>query len=173
MDILLLTVVIIVILALIFDFINGFHDTANAIATAVSTRALTPRRAILIAATMNFLGALTFTCVAQTITIGIADPFDLDNGLLVIVAALISAIIWNLLTWYLGIPSSSSHAIIGAIDDSVIVSAGAGAVHFYVFISIVEGLIFSPFIAFFIGYNLCAIIKVSFFDGKLAKPNNQ
>lgn len=173
MDILLLTVVIIVILALIFDFINGFHDTANAIATAVSTRALTPRRAILIAATMNFLGALTFTGVAQTITSGIADPFDLDNGLLVIVAALISAIIWNLLTWYLGIPSSSSHAIIGAITGAVIVSAGAGAVHFKGFISIVEGLIFSPFIAFIIGYIMYAIIKVIFKNAKLAKTNKQ
>lgn len=173
MDILLIIVVLIVILALIFDFINGFHDTANAIATSVSTRALTPRRAIIIAATMNFVGALSFTGVAQTITSGIANPFDLENGLVVIIAALLAAIIWNLVTWYFGIPSSSSHALIGGITGAVIASAGMMAVNFKGFISILEGLLLTPFIAFALGYLIYAIVKVIFKNANLAKTNKR
>src|SRR5690606_34447425 len=105
MDTILILTILVVIFALAFDFINGFHDTANAIATSVSTRALKPRTAIMLAATMNFVGALTFTGVAKTITKDIVDPFVLENGSLVILAALVSAIIWNLITWYFGIPS--------------------------------------------------------------------
>lgn len=104
---------IIVFLALSFDFINGFHDTANTIATSISTKALPPRVAILFSAFMNLLGALTFTGVAQTIGGKIADPLVLDNGITIVAAALIAAISWNLITWYFGIPSSSSHAQIG------------------------------------------------------------
>src|SRR3954453_17181157 len=100
MSIVLFLTILIVIGALAFDFINGFHDTANAIATSVSTKALKPRQAILLAATMNFLGALTFTGVAKTITSDIIDPFKMQNGHIVIIAALISAIAWNLVTWY-------------------------------------------------------------------------
>src|SRR5690625_2474535 len=173
MNTLLFVVILIVIFALIFDFINGFHDTANAIATSVSTRALTPRRAILLAATMNFLGAITFTGVAQTITSGITDPFALGDGLTVILAALIAAIIWNLVTWYFGIPSSSSHAIIGAITGAVLVSAGINAVHFQGFISILEGLFFSPVIAFVVGYIIFALIKMIFRNANLPKTNKR
>ncbi|TMN21318.1 inorganic phosphate transporter [Lentibacillus cibarius] len=173
MNSLLFVVVFIVIFALIFDFINGFHDTANAIATSVSTKALTPRRAIILAAVMNFLGALTFTGVAQTITSGIANPFDLQNGTTMILAALISAITWNLITWLFGIPSSSSHAIIGAIAGAVIASEGFSAVQYGGFISIIEGLIFSPVIAFVVGYILYSIIKVVFKNRNLAKTNKQ
>ncbi|GAB4073801.1 inorganic phosphate transporter [Barrientosiimonas marina] len=173
MNSLLVIVVLIVIVALAFDFINGFHDTANTIATAVSTKALTPRVAITLAAVMNFLGALTFTGVAQTITSGIANPFDLENGTTVILAALISAIIWNLITWLFGIPSSSSHAIIGAIAGAVIASDGFGAVQFGGFISIVEGLILSPLVAFGVGYILYSIIKLIFKNRNLAKTNKQ
>jgi len=173
MDGLIITVILIVIFALVFDFINGFHDTANAIATSVSTKALTPRRAILLAAVMNFVGALTFTGVAKTITSGIADPFELDNGLLVIMAALLAAIIWNLATWYYGIPSSSSHAIIGAITGAVIVSSGFGAVHFSGFLKIIEALILSPIIAFAIGFIVYAIIKVIFKNQNLTKTNKR
>ena len=107
MDAILILTILVVIFALGFDFINGFHDTANAIATSVSTRALTPRTAVLLAAVMNFVGALTFTGVAKTISKDIVDPFALQNGSLVILAALLSAIAWNLITWYFGIPSSS------------------------------------------------------------------
>ncbi|MUV36937.1 putative low-affinity inorganic phosphate transporter [Lentibacillus sp. JNUCC-1] len=173
MDSLLLVVICIVIFALIFDFINGFHDTANAIATSVSTKALPPRRAIMLAASMNFLGALTFTGVAQTITSGIANPFDLENGTTVILAALIAAIIWNLVTWVFGIPSSSSHAIIGAIAGSVIASDGFNAVQYSGFISIIEGLLASPLIAFVAGYIIYTIIKIVFKNRNLAKTNKQ
>ena len=120
MDTLLLLTILIVICALAFDFINGFHDTANAIATSVSTKALKPRHAIVMAAIMNFLGAMTFTGVAKTITKDIVNPYTLDNGSVVILAALLAAIAWNLITWYFGIPSSSSHAIIGAIAGAAI-----------------------------------------------------
>lgn len=171
MDTLLLVVILIVVFALVFDFINGFHDTANAIATSVSTRALTPKKAIIIAASMNFLGALTFTGVAQKITSGIVDPFELDNGLTVILAALIAGIIWNLVTWYFGIPSSSSHAIIGAITGAVLMSAGPSVVHFQGFISILEGLLFSPFIAFILGFIIFALIKNIFKNAHLEKTN--
>ena len=142
MDTLLIITVIIVVLALSFDFINGFHDTANAIATAVSTKALKPRHAILMAAIMNFVGAMTFTGVAKTITKDIVDPFTLDNGSVVIMAALISAIAWNLVTWYYGIPSSSSHAIIGSIAGAAIAAAGFGAIHFEGFMKIIFALTF-------------------------------
>ena len=110
MDTILFLTIMVVVFALAFDFINGFHDTANAIATSVSTRALKPRTAVFMAAIMNFIGALTFTGVAKTISKDIVDPFVLDNGSLVILAALTAAIAWNLITWYYGIPSSSSHA---------------------------------------------------------------
>lgn len=173
MDSLFIVIILIVILALIFDFINGFHDTANAIATSVSTKALTPRRAIILAATMNFVGALTFTGVAQTITSGIANPFDLQNGTTVIMAALLSGIVWNLITWYFGIPSSSSHAIIGGIVGAVIASAGFGAVQYKGFLSILEGLLISPVIAFVVGFILYGIIKVIFKNSNLAKTNKR
>ena len=171
MDTLLLITVLIVILALSFDFINGFHDTANAIATAVSTKALKPRHAILMAAIMNFVGAMTFTGVAKTITKDIVDPFTLENGSIVIMAALISAIAWNLITWYYGIPSSSSHAIIGSIAGAAIAAAGFGAIHFDGFLKIIFALLFSPVIAFVAGYIVYSIFKVIFKNNNLTKTN--
>ncbi|OAB36058.1 inorganic phosphate transporter [Paenibacillus glacialis] len=150
---------IVIFLALAFDFINGFHDTANAIATSVSTRALKPRVAILMAAAMNFLGAITFTGVAKTIGGSVADPAALDNGIQVVIAALLAAIIWNLVTWWFGIPSSSSHALIGALTGAVFVGAGAGYVKWEGFISILKVLIFSPLIAFAIGYIIMTVLK--------------
>ncbi|OAB26457.1 inorganic phosphate transporter [Paenibacillus macquariensis subsp. defensor] len=150
---------IVVFLALAFDFINGFHDTANAIATSVSTRALKPRVAIIMAAAMNFLGAITFTGVAKTIGGSVADPAALDNGIEVVIAALLAAIIWNLVTWWFGIPSSSSHALIGALTGAVLVGAGAGYVKWEGFISILKVLIFSPLIAFAIGYIIMTLLK--------------
>src|SRR4029079_13227619 len=104
-----LLMVLIIAVALAFDYINGFHDTANAIATSVSTRALRPRVALAMSATANFVGALTGTAVAQTIGAGLIAP-QAEGGL-VVAAALVGAIVWNLLTWRLGIPSSSSHAL--------------------------------------------------------------
>ncbi len=161
----------IVICALAFDFINGFHDTANAIATAVSTKALKPRHAIIMAAIMNFLGALMFTGVAKTITKDIVDPFTLNNGSVVILAALLAAIIWNLVTWYYGIPSSSSHALIGAVAGAAIASAGFSALHYSGFIKIIIALIVSPLLAFVVGYIMYSIFKVIFKNNNLTRTN--
>ncbi|WP_411343823.1 anion permease [Paenibacillus sp. WLX1005] len=150
---------IVVFLALAFDFINGFHDTANAIATSVSTRALPPRTAILMAAVMNFVGAITFTGVAKTIGGSVADPTKLDNGIQIVIATLIAAIIWNLATWLFGIPSSSSHALIGALAGAVLVGAGSDSVNWSGFGTIVEGLLLSPLIAFVMGFIVMYILK--------------
>ncbi|AJS57188.1 inorganic phosphate transporter [Paenibacillus sp. IHBB 10380] len=150
---------IVIFLALAFDFINGFHDTANAIATSVSTRALKPRVAILMAAAMNFLGAMLFTGVAKTIGGSIADPTTLDNGIEIVIATLLAAIIWNLVTWWFGIPSSSSHALIGALTGAVLVGAGSDKVKWSGFIEILEVLILSPLIAFAIGYVFMTVLK--------------
>lgn len=150
---------IVIFLALAFDFINGFHDTANAIATSVSTRALKPRTAIILAAVMNFVGAILFTGVAKKIGGSVTDPTTLDNGLEVVIATLLAAIIWNLATWWLGIPSSSSHALIGALAGAVFVGAGSSHIKWSGFIEIVEGLLLSPLIAFVIGYIIMTILK--------------
>ena len=115
-----LSLIIVITLALIFEFINGFHDTANAIATSISTRVMTPTVAIILTAAMNFVGALTSDKVAKTIYKGLIHG---SVEQYVIVAALIAAIIWNLITWYIGIPSSSSHALIGGLVGSSIVYA--------------------------------------------------
>jgi PiT family inorganic phosphate transporter len=116
--------VVIVAVALAFDFTNGFHDTANAVATSVSTRALSPRIAVLIAAVMNFLGAFSSTAVAKTVGDGLinTDPGRVTPHL--ILAALIGAITWNLFTWYLGLPSSSSHALVGGLVGAALAAGG-------------------------------------------------
>jgi inorganic phosphate transporter, PiT family len=116
----------IILVALAFDFINGFHDSANSIATVVATRVLSPAAAVLWAATFNFVAAfLVGTAVAQTIGKGLVDPSILDPDL--ILAALLGAIIWNLITWWLGLPSSSSHALMGGLGGAALAKAGAGA----------------------------------------------
>ncbi|MBO2945663.1 inorganic phosphate transporter [Paenibacillus sp. F411] len=153
---------LVVFLALAFDFINGFHDTANAIATSVSTRALKPRTAILLAASMNFVGAMMFTGVAKTIGGKVADPATLDNGIQIVIATLIAAIIWNLVTWWFGIPSSSSHALIGALAGGVFAGAGSDALNYGGFRDIILALILSPLIAFIGGYLIMQLLKVIF-----------
>src|SRR5690625_1263215 len=173
MNTLLLITIIIVLLAVIFDFINGFHDTANAIATSVSTKALQPRHAIILASVMNFAGAMTFTGVAKTITKDIVDPFVLENGSLVIIAALIAAILWNLITWYYGIPSSSSHALIGSIAGAAIAAAGFKALNYGGFSTIIKALLISPLIAFVIGFIVYSIFKVVFRNNNLSKTNRR
>ena len=172
MEYILIITVAIVIFSLIFDFINGFHDTANAVATAVSTRALTPRTAIILASVMNFIGALTFTGVASTITKDIVDPFKLENGLVVVLAAIMAAIIWNLVTWFFGIPNSSSHALIGSIAGAAIASQGTFAVlHYQGFTKIIIVLLLSPVIAFCVGFIMYSIVKVVFKNANLTKTN--
>jgi inorganic phosphate transporter, PiT family len=174
MDTLFIITILVVIGALVFDFINGFHDTANAIATSVSTKALKPRHAILLAAVMNFVGAMTFTGVAKTITNDIIDPKSLEhieNGSIVILAALIAAIAWNLITWYYGIPSSSSHAIIGSVAGAGIAAAGFGALKSEGIIKIVKALTISPLLAFVVGFILYSIFKIVFKNNNLSKTN--
>lgn len=173
MDTVLLLTVLIVIAALAFDFINGFHDTANSIATSVSTKALKPRHAIILAATMNFVGAMAFTGVAKTITKDIVDPFVLQNGSLVILSALIAGITWNLITWYYGIPSSSSHAIIGSIAGAAIAAAGIGALNVSGFGKILQALLLSPILAFTVGFIIYSIFKVVFKNNNLTKTNKR
>lgn len=151
--------IIIVILALLFDFINGFHDTANAIATSISTRALSPRFAVTYAAVLNFAGAIISSEVAKTIGGKIADPSKIENGVQIVIAALISSIIWNLLTWYYGIPSSSSHTLIGSLAGGVIAGAGASSLNWDGFIQIIVILIFSPIVAFGTGFLIMVLIK--------------
>ena len=138
---------LVVFLALAFDFINGFHDTANAIAAAVSTGALTARQAIMMAAVLNFLGAvLVGTAVAKTIGKGIIDPSVATSWL--VIAALFSAIAWNLITWYWGLPSSSSHALIGGIMGAAVASKGWDSLHLKGIAQIFENLVFSPVLGF-------------------------
>ena len=120
-----LMLVAVVVLAVIFDYINGFHDTANAIATSVATRALSPRNAIIMATAFNFIGAFAGTAVAKTIGAGLVDESTTTPA--VVAAALIGAIVWNLITWYCGLPSSSSHALIGGLLGATLVAAGVGA----------------------------------------------
>jgi PiT family inorganic phosphate transporter len=144
-------------LAVLFDYINGFHDTANAIATSVSTRALSPRLAIAMSAVANFVGALTGTAVAKTIGAGLIT--HQAEGGLVVAAALIGAIAWNLLTWRLGIPSSSSHALIGGLLGASAAAVGVSA-------WVVEGILGkvilplfgSPIAGFGIGFALMVLI---------------
>jgi PiT family inorganic phosphate transporter len=117
--------ILVIALAILFDYINGFHDTANAIATSVATRALNPLHAVLMAAAFNFIGAFAGTAVAKTIGSGLVDETTSTQG--VIAAALTGAIVWNLLTWRLGLPSSSSHALLGGLFGSTLIAAGTGA----------------------------------------------
>jgi inorganic phosphate transporter, PiT family len=169
MDMIFLLTALIVIFALAFDFINGFHDTANAIATSVSTRALSPRQAIILAAVMNFIGALTFTGVAKTITKDIVDPFALENGSVVILAALTAAIAWNLITWYYGIPSSSSHALIGSVAGAAISAAGFDILHYEGFLKIMESLVLSPFLALGVGFVMMSLFRFIFKNANLSR----
>jgi inorganic phosphate transporter, PiT family len=148
-------------LAVAFDYINGFHDTANAIATSVATRAIKPEYAILLSATANFVGALVFG-VAVATTVGskiVQDNLILGNGSTVLMAALVGAITWNLITWRLSIPSSSSHALIGGLIGGAWAAAGSGAVQWDQFAAkILVPLFSSPVLGIVIGFGLMVVI---------------
>ncbi len=149
----------VIALALVFDFINGFHDTANAIATTVATRALSPQVAIVMSAVLNFVGAMISTGVAKTIGGEIVrSPSMVDS--VVLVAALTAAIIWNLFTWKVGLPSSSSHALIGGVLGAVIISYGFGAVDGDGVITIATGLVLSPVVAMCFGYAFMTVLYI-------------
>ncbi|HET7026649.1 MAG TPA: inorganic phosphate transporter [Candidatus Limnocylindrales bacterium] len=154
--------IVVIVLAVGFDYINGFHDTANAIATSVSTRALRPERAILLSAAANFVGALTGTAVATTIGAGLVDDTVVavhDPHLTYVVAALLGAIAWNLLTWRLGIPSSSSHALIGGLLGAAFVAAGLKAIRFDGVVNkVLVPLVSSPLLGFVVGFGLMVVL---------------
>lgn len=146
-------------LAVAFDYINGFHDTANAIATSVSTRALRPDHAILMSATANFVGALTGTAVARTISSGIAATPEGAAGQIIVAAALVGAITWNLITWRLGIPSSSSHALIGGLIGSVTAASGTGALKLDgIRDKVLIPLVSSPVLGVVIGFTFMVVL---------------
>src|SRR5215218_5659470 len=136
----------IIALGLAFDFVNGFHDTANAIATSVATRVLSPGQAVSMAAVLNIIGAVSGTAVATTVGRGIVPPAVATQQL--VAAALISAIAWNLLTWWLAIPSSSSHALIFSIVGAGIAAAGVESIEIGGITKTLQGLVFSPVLGF-------------------------
>jgi PiT family inorganic phosphate transporter len=143
---------LVVLLGVIFEYVNGFHDAANAIATVVATRVLTPRQAVLMAGTLNLVGALSGVAVAKTVGNGIVDANVVTQDL--VVAALISAIIWDLFTWYFGLPSSSSHALIFSIIGASVAIHGPGVVIVTGLQKTSFGIVYSPALAFLAGYLL-------------------
>ncbi|WP_375389950.1 anion permease, partial [uncultured Amnibacterium sp.] len=143
-------VVLVIALALVFDFTNGFHDTANAMATPIATGALRPRTAVALAAVLNLVGAFLSTEVARTVSGGLLRG-DTEGGAVsasIVFAGLIGAIVWNLTTWYLGLPSSSSHALFGGLVGAAIVGAGFGAVDYGVLLGkVILPALLAPFTA--------------------------
>jgi PiT family inorganic phosphate transporter len=141
----------VVIFALIFDYINGFHDASNAIATVVSTGVLHVRTAVIIAAIFNFIGAMTGTAVAKTIATGFADPATVTQY--VVLSSLVSACIWNIITWWRGLPSSSSHALIGGLAGAVVANTGISSFRWKTLVQkVVVPLVMSPTIGFIIAF---------------------
>src|SRR5215217_88404 len=151
MDATFVALVVIVLAALAFDYTNGFHDAANAIAVAVSTKALTPRVALALAAVMNLVGALISTKVAKTVGEGIIDAPQGSAGLEIVFAALIGAITWNLITWYFGLPSSSSHALIGGLVGAAL-AANESVQWMGIVDKVLIPMVLSPLVGFGLGY---------------------
>ncbi len=152
-----LMLVAVVVLAVAFDYINGFHDTANAIATSVATRALHPRQAIVMATAFNFIGAFAGTAVAKTIGSGLVEEQTTTQA--VVMAALLGAIAWNLLTWWLGLPSSSSHALIGGLLGSTLVASGVGAFNLSGIVGkVLVPMVVSPLFGFVGAFGLMILI---------------
>jgi PiT family inorganic phosphate transporter len=160
LDVTFIMLVLVIAAALLFDYINGFHDTANAIATCVSTRALSVKSAIFMAAGLNFAGAMISTKVAATIGKGIVDAASITQ--MVVLAGVTGAIIWDLITWYYGLPSSSSHAIIGGILGAVIAHAGMSAPHWIGLKKIILALLVSPVLGMVIGFIFMVLMMWGF-----------
>src|SRR6187401_789569 len=147
----------VILVALAFDFVNGFHDAANSIATVVSTRVLSPRTAVLWAAFFNFVAFLIFsTHVANTIGKGIVDPAAIDTT--VVFAALTGAIVWDLITWWFGIPSSSSHALIGGLAGAAVAKAGTGVLDLTGLTKIGISIVLSPMLGLVLAFGLMVLI---------------
>ena len=162
-------IIAVVVVALVFDYTNGFHDAANAIATSVSTGALKPRVALAMAAVMNFVGAFLGQKVAQTVSDTI-DPGTGTHGLVIVMCGLLGAIAWNLITWYYGLPSSSSHALIGGLVGAA-VAAGATANWSVVLEKVVLPMFISPVVAFSVGFALMVAIMWMFRNANPARAN--
>jgi PiT family inorganic phosphate transporter len=163
------TIIAVIVIALAFDYTNGFHDAANAIATSISTRALTPRVALLLAAVMNFVGAFLGTKVAKTV-FSVLEPPSGEHALVVIFAALGGAITWNLITWALGLPSSSSHALIGGLVGAGL--AGGVAVQWdSVLDKVVIPMLISPVVGGLLAFALMLAILWLFKDKKPGPTN--
>ncbi|MGE4232520.1 MAG: anion permease [Bacteriovoracia bacterium] len=161
-------VVFVIILALVFDFINGFHDAANSIATIVSTRVLKPQHAVIWAAFFNFIAFLFFELkVANTIGKGVIDPNIIDP--VVIFAALMGAILWNIITWYYGIPSSSSHALIGGLGGAAIAKSGFTSLNISGFLKIGVSIFMSPIIGMALGFLLMTLVSILLFKKTASK----
>src|SRR5690349_23697806 len=154
-------VAVIVVVALGFDFTNGFHDSANAIATSISTKALTPRVALVMAAAANVVGALISTAVAKTIGSGIISAPEGRSGLVLVLSALIGAILWNLGTWYFGLPSSSSHALIGGLVGAAMVSS-EGVKWNGLVDKVIIPMVVSPVIGFGLSYLFMLVLLWAF-----------
>lgn len=158
--------IVILITALVFDFLNGFHDSSNIVATPIASRALSPRAVLWLAAIAHFIGPFLFgTAVAKTIGEEIVNPNAITLN--VVLAAMLSAVLWNLITWYLGIPSSSSHALIGGLIGAVIVSVGVEALKPQGLIVVTVALFASPVLGLFAGYLL---MKATLFLARGASP---
>jgi PiT family inorganic phosphate transporter len=150
-------IIAVIILALMFDFLNGIHDSSNVVATMISSRALSPRAALFMTAVANFFGPFIFgVAVANTIghEVVVADAISMQ----ILIAALASAIFWNLLTWYLGFPSSSSHALVGGFVGAVVIGAGWQAIQFHGIEKILIALFASPILGFLIGYLVLRLV---------------
>ena len=158
-----LLLICIVVVALVFDFTNGAHDCANAIATVVSTKTLSPRSAVMMAAVLNFVGALLGEEVAHTLGSGIVNPAVVSGSHTLVLAALCGAIAWNLITWYYGIPSSSSHALIGGLIGAAVAHAGVNTLNGMSIIKkVLIPLVASPLTGFTVGFLLMGLITVFF-----------
>ncbi len=170
MSLTLAIVIAVIVVALVFDYTNGFHDAANAVATSVSTRALTPRIALVLAAVMNFIGAFLGQAVAETVAETI-DPGTGTNALLIVMAGLIGAITWNVVTWYLGLPSSSSHALIGGLIGAAL-AAGATARWDVVIDKVLVPMLLSPLAAFALAFAVMIALMWLFRRASPARTNN-
>jgi inorganic phosphate transporter, PiT family len=168
MDQSLMIVIGIIVVALVFDFMNGFHDAANSIATIVSTRVLSPQRAVIWAAFFNFIAFLFFgLSVANTIGKGVIDPKIIDSS--IIFSALVGAIVWNIITWYYGIPSSSSHALIGALGGAAVAKSGVSALTLSGFTKIGLSIFLSPIFGFILAFIFMTLVSIIFFKANPMK----
>lgn len=170
MDTTLLFVIFIIVIALVFDFVNGFHDSANAIATIVATRVLTPRKAVMMAAFFNFIAFAVFgVAVAVTIAKGIVDPGIVNNN--IILAALVGATVWDLITWRLALPTSSSHALIGGFVGAAFMKGGIGALLVPGIQKTVLFMFISPILGLIIAFTIMTIVARVFYKMEASKIN--